>query len=341
MNVFRLIGRFAVTGVIVATLAIPGVATAQDATPAPYNPGTDLGALSGKITSDGSSTVFPIMEALAEEFGAQAGGVELTVDVSGTGGGFKRFCAGETDLSNASRAIKEEEVAACTEAGVNYFEFEIAYDGLSVVVNPENDWISCLTVAQLNQIWMKDSTVSKWSDIDQSWPSEDIDLYGPGTDSGTYDYFTQVINGEEGVSRDDYTPSEDDNVLVEGVAGDKNALGFFGFSYYEQNQDRLKLVQVDSGNGCVAPSIETVQDLTYSPLSRPLYLYVNAASLSRPEVQEFLRYAIAEVSPLLPEVGFIGSPSHVYAEDQVKLEAAIQGTIAPDGPLGPEGTPSS
>lgn len=341
MNVFRLIARFAVTGVIVATLAIPGVATAQDATPAPYNPGTDLGALSGKITSDGSSTVFPIMEALAEEFGAQAGGVELTVDVSGTGGGFKRFCAGETDLSNASRAIKEEEVAACTEAGVNYFEFEIAYDGLSVVVNPENDWISCLTVAQLNQIWMKDSTVSKWSDIDQSWPSEDIDLYGPGTDSGTYDYFTQVINGEEGVSRDDYTPSEDDNVLVEGVAGDKNALGFFGFSYYEQNQDRLKLVQVDSGNGCVAPSIETVQDLTYSPLSRPLYLYVNAASLSRPEVQEFLRYAIAEVSPLLPEVGFIGSPSHVYAEDQVKLEAAIQGTIAPDGPLGPEGTPSS
>lgn len=341
MNVFRLIGRFAVTGVIVATLAIPGVATAQDATPAPYNPGTDLGALSGKITSDGSSTVFPIMEALAEEFGAQAGGVELTVDVSGTGGGFKRFCAGETDLSNASRAIKEEEVAACTEAGVNYFEFEIAYDGLSVVVNPENDWISCLTVAQLNQIWMKDSTVSKWSDIDQSWPSEDIDLYGPGTDSGTYDYFTQVINGEEGVSRDDYTPSEDDNVLVEGVAGDKNALGFFGFSYYEQNQDRLKLVQVDSGNGCVAPSIATVQDLTYSPLSRPLYLYVNAASLSRPEVQEFLRYAIAEVSPLLPEVGFIGSPSHVYAEDQVKLEAAIQGTIAPDGPLGPEGTPSS
>jgi phosphate transport system substrate-binding protein len=281
------------------------------------------------------------MEALAEEFGAQAGGVQLTVDVSGTGGGFKRFCAGETDLSNASRAIKDEEMAACAEAGVNYYAFEIAYDGLSVVVNPENDWISCLTVDQLNQIWMKDSTVSKWSDVDPSWPAEEIQLYGPGTDSGTYDYFTQVINGEEGVSRDDYTPSEDDNVLVEGVAGDKNALGFFGFSYYEQNQDRLKLVEVDSGSGCVAPSVETVQDLSYSPLSRPLFLYVNSASLARPEVQEFLRYAIAEVGPLLPEVGFIGSPSQIYADDQAKLEAAIGGSVAPDGPVSPEATPSS
>ena len=341
MRVLRSLARIAFVGTITATLTVPALASAQDATPAPYSPGTDLAALGGKITSDGSSTVFPILEALAEEFGLDAGGVEMTVDVSGTGGGFKRFCAGETDLSNASRAIKDEEIAACAEAGINYYQFEIAYDGLSVVVNPENDWVSCLTVDQLNQIWMKDSTVTKWSDVDPSWPAEDIELYGPGTDSGTYDYFTQQINGEEGVSRDDYTPSEDDNVLVEGVAGDKDALGFFGFSYYEQNQDRLKLVEIDGGNGCVAPSIETVQDLSYSPLSRPLYLYVNAASLARPEVQEFLRYSIAEVCPLLPDVGFIGSPSQVYAADQVKLEAAIAGTVGPDGPAIPEGTPSS
>ena len=207
----------------------------------PYSPGTDLGSLSGKITADGSSTVFPIMEALAEEFGKQASGVEITVDVSGTGGGFKRFCAGETDFSDASRAIKDEEAATCAAEGVSYYKFEIAYDGISVVVNPENDWVSCLTVAQLNQIWAKDSAVKKWSDIDPSWPSDDIALYGPGTDSGTYDYFTQQINGEEGVSREDYTPSEDDNVLVEGVAGDKNALGFFGYSLLRGEPGSLKL----------------------------------------------------------------------------------------------------
>lgn len=341
MSLMRSLGKVAMTAMVAAALTIPGIASAQDATPAPYSPGTDLGALSGKITSDGSSTVFPIMEALAEEFGAQAGGVEITVDVSGTGGGFKRFCAGETDLSNASRAIKDEEIAACAEAGVNYYEFEIAYDGLSVVVNPENDWVNCLTVAQLNQIWMKDSTVSKWSDVDPSWPAEDIELYGPGTDSGTYDYFTSEINGEEGVSRDDYTPSEDDNVLVEGVAGDKNALGFFGLAYYEQNADKLKLVEVDGGSGCVAPSNETVQDGTYVPLSRPLYLYVNAASVSRPEVQEFLRYSLAEVNVFLEEVGYVDSPTQSYLDDQAKLEAAIAGTATPDGPAAGEATPSS
>lgn len=331
----------AVTAAVAASLTLPGLASAQDATPLPYSPGTDLGSLSGKITADGSSTVFPIMEALAEEFGKQASDVETTVDVSGTGGGFKRFCAGETDFSDASRAIKDEEAATCAAAGVSYYQFEIAYDGISVVVNPDNDWASCLTIAQLNQIWAKDSAVKKWSDVDPSWPSDDIALYGPGTDSGTYDYFTQQINGEEGVSREDYTPSEDDNVLVEGVAGDKNALGFFGYSYYEENQDKLKIVQIDNGAGCIAPSVETVQDLTYAPLSRPLYVYVNAASLARPEVQEFLRYSIAEVGPLLPEVGFIGSPSQVYADDQAKLEGAIAGSAGPDGPPAPDATPSS
>jgi phosphate transport system substrate-binding protein len=329
------------TALVAAALTLPGIVSAQDATPAPYTAGTDPGSLSGSITSDGSSTVFPIMEAVAEEFGAIAGDVEVTVDSSGTGGGFKRFCAGETDFSNASRAIKEEEVALCTDGGVNYYEFEIAYDGLSVVVNPENDWVTCLTVDQLKQIWMKDSTITNWSDLDPSWPEEEIALYGPGTDSGTYDYFTAEINGEEGVSREDYTPSEDDNVLVEGVAGDENALGYFGLAYYEQNADRLKLVEVDGGSGCVAPSAETVQDGTYSPLSRPLYLYVNAASLARPEVQEFARFAIAEVNVYLEEVGYVDSPVNVYLEDQAKLEAAIGGTAAPDGPAAPEATPGS
>lgn len=341
MTIFSSLGKLAVTCAVAATLTLPGLAGAQDATPAPYSPGTDPGTLSGSITSDGSSTVFPITEALAEEFNAIAGDVEVTVDVSGTGGGFARFCAGETDISNASRAIKEEEVAACASGGIDYYQFEIAYDGLSVLVNPENDWVTCLTVEQLNQIWMVDSTVTQWSDVDASWPAEDIALYGPGTDSGTYDYFTAEINGEEGVSRDDYTPSEDDNVLVEGVAGDRNALGFFGFAYYEQNQDRLKLLEIDSGSGCIAPNPETIQDGSYAPLSRPLFLYVNVESLTRPEVQEFMRFSLAEVTTFVAEVGYVASPTQVYADDQAKLEAAIAGTGTPDGPQTVDGTPEA
>ena len=341
MQILSSVRNFVATTAVAAALVLPGLVSAQDATPLPYTPGTDLGALSGSITMDGSSTVFPIAEALAEEFGGQAGGVDVTVDTSGTGGGFKRFCAGETDFSNASRPIKDEEVALCAENGVSYYDFEIAYDGLSVVVNPENDWVTCLTVDQLALIWGKDSTVTNWNQVDPSFPDQSLDLYGPGTDSGTYDYFTQVINGEEGVSRDDYTPSEDDNVLVEGVAGDKGAMGFFGLAYYEQNIDRLKLVEVDGGNGCIAPSAETVQDLTYTPLSRPLFMYVNANSLTRPEVQEFMRYSVAEVSTFLSEVGYVNSPTSIYVADQAKLEAAIAGTATPDGPAAPEATPAS
>ena len=341
VEIFRSIGKLAVTSVIAAALTVPGLTAAQDATPALYTPGTDPGSLSGNITADGSSTVFPIAEALAEEFRAIASDVEVTVDVSGTGGGFERFCAGETDISNASRAIKDEEMAACEATGVNYYEFEIAYDGLSVLVNPDNDWVTCLTVAQLNQIWMPESTVTQWSDLDASWPAEDIALYGPGTDSGTFDYFTAEINGEEGASRTDYTPSEDDNVLVEGVGGDTNALGYFGYAYYEQNQDRLKLVEVDGGSGCVAPSPETIQDGSYAPLSRPLYLYVNANSLTRPEVQEFLRFSLAEVSTFIAEVGYVASPPTVYSNDQAKLEAAIAGIGSPDSQTMAEATPDA
>jgi phosphate transport system substrate-binding protein len=232
-------------------------------------------------------------------------------------------------------------MALCAENGVNYYEFEIAYDGLSVIVNPENDFVTCLTIEQLAIMWGPDASDVMWSDLDPSWPAEVINLYGPGTDSGTYDYFTGVVNGEEGVSTTDYTPSEDDNVLVEGVAGDTNGLGFFGLAYYEQNADRLKLVEIDGGAGCVAPSAETVQDGTYAPLSRPLFLYVNAESLTRPEVQEFMRFSVGNANLYVEEVGYVDSPLAVYADDQARLEAAIAGMGTPDGPMAPDATPSS
>lgn len=336
----RKVGSLAASAAIVGTLALGAVVSAQDATVAPYTPGTDPATLSGKVISDGSSTVGPITLAVAEEFNKVAGDVELTVDISGTGGGFKRFCAGETDVQNASRSIKDEEAAACAEAGVNFYEFEVAYDGLAILVNPANDFVTCITKEQLNMIWMKDSTVDSWNDVDPNWPDQPITLYGPGTDSGTYDYFTAQINGEEGVSRDDYTPSEDDNVLVQGVAGDENALAFFGLAYYEQNADSLKLLEVDGGSGCVLPTKETVQDLSYAPLSRPLYVYVKAESLTRPEVQEFMRFYLSNVQVLAEDVGYVDSPVAVYVEDQTKLEAAIAGTGTPDGPA-PAATPAS
>ncbi len=317
---------------LAAALTTPLATFAQDATPAPYTPSGDVGSLSGEIQVDGSSTVGPIVQALAEEFNGVASGVQIPVGISGTGGGFKRFCAGETDISNASRPIKDEEAATCAAAGISYYEFQIAYDGITVAVNPENDWVSCLTVAQLNQIWAPDSTVKNWSDVDPSWPNEPISLYGPGPDSGTFDYFTEVINGETDASRTDYTPSEDDNVLVQGVAGEKGALGYFGLAYYEENADSLKAVEIDGGNGCVAPSTETVRDGSYAPLSRPLYIYVKADSFSKPEVQEFVRFAIANAPAISAEVGFVASPDAIYVEDQAKVEAIIAGTAAPDGP---------
>lgn len=329
------LGRMGKTVAAVAmavTLASPLASYAQDATPAPYTPSDNVGSLSGEIAIDGSSTVGPIMQALAEEFAGVASGVQVPVGISGSGGGFKRFCDGETDISNASRPIKEDEAATCDANGISYYEFQIAYDGITVVVNPENDWVTCLTVDQLNQMWAPDSTVSNWSDIDPSWPEEPIALYGPGPDSGTFDYFTEVINEEAGASRTDYSPSEDDNVLVQGVAGDENALGYFGLAYYEENADSLKAVEIDGGNGCVAPSTETVRDGSYAPLSRPLFVYVKADSLAKPEVAEFVRFAIAMAPSISGEVGYVASPDSVYVADQAKLEAAIAGNGTPDGP---------
>ncbi len=266
----------------------------------------DYGSLSGSIAIDGSSTVFPVTQAVAEEFNAEASDVQITVGVSGTGGGFKKFCAGETVISDASRPIKDEEAALCEEEGIEYTELSVAFDGLSVVVNPENDWAACMTVDQLKAIWEPGSTVQNWSDIDASWPDEKINLYGPGTDSGTFDYFTDEIVGEEGASRSDYSASEDDNVLVQGVSGDEYALGYFGFAYYEENADALQLVAVDGGNGCVEPSRETVESGEYAPLSRPIFIYVNNAAMADEQVAAFVHYYLSEAGvAVVPEVGYI------------------------------------
>jgi phosphate transport system substrate-binding protein len=262
--------------------------------------------LSGRIQIDGSSTVAPYATAAAERFQRENADVEVTVGVSGTGGGFERFCAGETDVSDASRAIKDEEKEACEAEGIEYVELQVANDALTVVVNPQNDWATCLTVDQLSTIWDQGSEVDSWNDVDGAFPDEQLKLYGPGTDSGTFDYFTDEINGEEGRSRSDYSASEDDNVIVQGVAGDRGALGYFGLSYYEQNQDELKAVEIDGGEGCVAPTVENAQNGTYTPLSRALYMYVRRDALARPEVEAFMRYLlqneqeIAESSQFVP-----------------------------------------
>src|SRR5215210_9337857 len=291
---------------------------------------TDLSALSGEIVSDGSSTVGPLTQAVAEEFNGQAPNVQTSVDISGTGGGFKRFCAGETDLSNASRPIKDEEAALCAENGVDWYEFEVAYDGLTVVTNKENTWVTCMTTDQLKQLWQKENPANTWADLNPDYPADTIDLYGPGTDSGTFDFFVEAILGEDEI-REDFTPSEDDNVVVEGVAGDVNALGYFGLAYYEANQDVLNAVAVDKGDGnCVTPSQETVRDGTYAPLSRPLFVYVKADSLQRTEVQEFVRFYLSQAPALAAEVGYVASPDEAYAEDMASFEDAISGSGTPD-----------
>jgi phosphate transport system substrate-binding protein len=250
---------------------------------------------SGTIAIDGSSTVFPLTQAAAEAFQGENSGVQITVGESGTGGGFEKFCAGETDISDASRPIEPEEVSACKKNGITYDDFQVANDGISVVTNPDLD-IKCLTTDQLKLLWNKGSKITNYSQLGKDaetgkpLPDANISLYGPGTDSGTFDFFTDVINGVEDVSRSDYQPSEDDNVLVEGVSGDSDGLGYFGFSYYEQNQDKLNLVAVDSGKGCVSPSDKTIQDGTYTPLSRPLFIYPSKDALKKPEVKAFVQY---------------------------------------------------
>ena len=293
--------------------------------------GTKAPPLSGSIAIDGSSTVFPITEAVAEEFRKEQRNVQVTVGIAGTGGGFQKFCNGETVISDASRPISNSEVQACAAKGIEYIELPVAYDGLAVVVNPQNNWASCITVAELKKLWepAAQGTVTRWNQIRADWPNEPIKLFGPGTDSGTFDYFTEVINGKAKDSRGDYTPSEDDNVLVQGVAGDRYALGYFGLAYYEENKSRLKDVQVDGGKGggCVTPSQATVEGGTYSPLSRPLFIYVRKSEAARPEVKAFVDFYLKNAATLAAEVGYVKFPDKFYTLVTARWTTGKVGTM--------------
>jgi phosphate transport system substrate-binding protein len=292
---------FAACGVIAL-----GVAACGEDEDSEGGGGEGGGDLSGTIRIDGSSTVGPFAQAAQEAFQGENPGVRITVAQSGTGGGFEKFCAGETDISNASRPIdEEEEVPLCEKEGVQFKQVQVANDGISIATNPDLK-VDCLTTDQLKQLWDQGSKVSRLSDIDPSLPDTELTLFGAGTDSGTFDFFTEEINGEEGRTRKDYQPSEDDNVLVQGVAGEPGGLGYFGFSYYEQNQDKLGLIGVDGGSGCVKPSQESISSGEYKPLSRPIFMYPSQEALRRPEVKAFMDYvvenyqAIAEASSIVP-----------------------------------------
>ena len=284
-------------------MAVAAVAFASAAAGAAKPFGT--AAVSGSISADGSSTVGPYVQVAAQRFERRNRGAKVTVGISGTGGGFERFCKGETDLSNASRPIKYSEAAKCQEAGIRYIQFLVANDGLSVVVNRANTWANCLTVDELKKIWDRGSNVENWNQVRSSFPNVPLRLFGPGTDSGTFDFFTEAINGKARQSRSDYAPSENDNVLVRGVSGERGGLGYFGYSYYLANRNRLKLVKVDGGNGCVAPSIKTVQNRTYKPLARPLYVYVKRESFHRAVVAAFVRHMIANETSIAKTAGFV------------------------------------
>ncbi|MFO1443459.1 PstS family phosphate ABC transporter substrate-binding protein [Bacillus sp. Bva_UNVM-123] len=276
--------------------------------------------LQGEVNIDGSSTVYPIIEAVAEEFNLAQPGVKVSVGVSGTGGGFKAFIAGTTDISNASRPIKDEEKAELEAKGIDFTELKLANDGISLVINKDNDWVDHLTIDELKKMWVEDGTVKKWSDIRAGWPEEEIKFYSPGTDSGTYDYFDEVILDDEPIS-EKATLSEDDNVLVQGVVGDKYAIGYFGFSYYVENKDKLKVVSVDSGNGAVEPTLETIESGEYAPLSRPLFIYVkNEAVKSKAGVYEFVKFTLENGAELAEDVGYVKLKDEDYAAGLKTLE---------------------
>ncbi len=304
---------------------------ARSDTPAKAVNPDQYAALSGDIDIDGSSTVFPITEAVAEEFGDLTNGnVRAVVGISGTGGGFKKFCANETVISNASRPIQQKEVDLCAAAGIEYIELPVAIDGLSVVINPDNDFIECLTVAQLSTIWKPESegVVMTWNQVDPSWPAEEIRLYAPGVDSGTFDYFTEAVNGDGGVSRGDFVASEDDNVLVQGVAGDKYSIGYFGYAYYVENRDKVKVVPVDGGAGCITPTDDAINNGSYAPLSRPLFIYVRADAAQEDHIAEFVRYYLSDNGrQLAASVGYIPFPGAVYELGLSKFEAGATGTV--------------
>jgi phosphate transport system substrate-binding protein len=282
------------------------------------------------IQIDGSSTVFPITEAVAEEFQkAKKGKIKVTVGIAGTGGGFKKFCRGETDISDASRPILKQEMGACKGVGVEYFELPIAYDALTVIVNPKNDWVKALTVPDLKKMWEPSAQgkVTNWNQVRSEWPNAPLKLFGPGADSGTFDYFTEAIVGKAKSSRGDFTASEDDNVLVQGIINDRNALGYFGFSYYVENQNKLKAVPIDTGKGPVSPSPKTVEDGTYQPLSRPIFIYVSKKAMDKPEVKEFVEFYLKNAPLLVKQVKYVPLPQSVYTTGAEHLKKGKVGTM--------------
>lgn len=309
-----------------------------------YETPDNIGDISGNFEADGSSTLGPLTEAAIEDFAAIASGVRITNGISGTGGGFERFSKGEIVISNASREIRESEAAAAAANGIAWYQFDMAFDGITVAVSADNEFVEDLTVEELANIWAADGGVKTWADVRPDWPAENVELYGPGTASGTFDFFNEAILGDHEV-RTDYTPSEDDNVLVQGVAGSQFALGYFGFAYYEEYADSLRAVAIGSGDGANVPSIDSIGDGTYSPLSRTLFIYVNAGELqSRPEVAEFIKFYAANSADIAASVGFIGMPEEKLQETWDKVVGAIDGSIVPDSELfgtDVEATPAS
>jgi phosphate transport system substrate-binding protein len=285
-----------------------------------------VSALSGTVTADGSSTVGPYAIAAAEGFQKKNPSARVTVGISGTGGGFERFCRNEIDLSNASRAMRQSEAVKCRDAGVKWVAFTVANDGLSVVVNKQNTWASCLTVAELKKIWEPGSKVGNWNQVRDSFPNVPLKLFGAGTDSGTFDYFTEAVNGRARASRSDYLATEDDNVVVQGVEGERGAMGYFGFSYYEENKDKLKVLAVDhgKGQGCVTPSIATVQANKYRPLSRPLFIYAKRDSFRRPVVAAYIGYIFNNEKAIAKKSGFIALTDRQLKKARYQYKQALK-----------------
>ncbi len=290
-------------------------------------------ALRGTVRIDGSSTVYPITEAVAEEFQKVQPQVRVTVGISGTGGGFKKFTVGETDISDASRVITPGETTKAAQHQIKFIELPIGFDGIAVVVNHDNDFVSSITLAELKRIWQPESTVTKWSDVREGWPDREIHLYGPGTDSGTFDYFTEVVMGKAKSSRSNYMASEDDNVLVQGIAGDRDALGYFGFAYYLENKSRLKIVAVGDGNQAVIPTPNTIASGTY-PISRPIFIYVSTKSIDRPEVAAFVDFYIKHAKQLVSEVGYVSFPAAAYEAVLSRFTKRKTGSMMATAPEG-------
>jgi phosphate transport system substrate-binding protein len=308
--------------IVAGALAIALVGVACGSGGSGTGGGGDGSTLAGDIRIDGSSTVGPLTEAAAEFFQQENPDVRVTVGISGTGGGFEKFCAGETDANDASREIEPDEEKVCTDNGVEWTKVQVANDGIVVVINPENTWAESLTVEQLKTIWNEGSTIDNWNQVDPSFPDVPLELFGPGTDSGTFDYFTAAINGEEGVSRTDYQATEDDNVAVQGVAGSKGGMAYFGLSYYEQNTDKLKAVAIDDGNGPVTPSTGTVQSGEYAPLSRPLFIYPSTAALQRAEMAAFMQFYLDNAQSVAEQALFVPMTAEQTDASKADLTAA-------------------